>query len=329
MNKTLFFRCIFSKIVGADRFSSMEDLILKKVWHQNIDNISRTNAYFQFYRQYPEIKWAFLASMVSRNAGYNMCDLKSPQFIALIEEDTRDHLFLAYERANWLIFRDAYPQLLLYHFSKLENRPLFQSLHLWGVSKFMIEEWERFWVEKDEDRLLKALIINEQNVIQKPVLKHPLYKKKVFHSWLFWMEECLHFSTVLFPTMNGNLYGSSVTSFRKVDARIDLGKRLASILFHTDLYPHFLLFARKVEHTGSRKDYERFMKKPFYSQTPMLRFAFPIVEHHIHTWKDWSEEVAIKDEWFKDSDPGKTIHLTEWFVQKQIQLQWASLMKKR
>lgn len=32
MNKTLFFRCIFSKIVGADRFSSMEDVILKAVW---------------------------------------------------------------------------------------------------------------------------------------------------------------------------------------------------------------------------------------------------------------------------------------------------------
>jgi hypothetical protein len=329
MNKTLFFRCIFTEIVGAARFSSKEDLILKEVWRHNVDNISRTNAYFQFYRLYPEIKWAFLASMVSRNAGYNICDLKSPRFMGILEKKTRDQLFLTYERANWLIFRDAYPQLLTYHFSRLENRPLFKSLKWWGVSKFMIEEWERFWLEKDEERLLKALITNEQNVIQEPILKHPLYKKKVFHSVLFWLEELLHFSTVLFPTMNGNLYGFSVTSFREVDARIDLGKRLASILFHSDLYPHFLLYARKVEHTGSRKDYERFMKEPFCSQTPMLRWAFPIIEHHIHTWKDWSQEVDIKDEWFVDSKPGKTINLTEWFVQKQIQLHWASLMAKR
>jgi len=30
----------------------------------NIDNISRTQAYATFYHRYPEVKWAFLASMV-------------------------------------------------------------------------------------------------------------------------------------------------------------------------------------------------------------------------------------------------------------------------
>ena len=29
-----------------------------------------------FFRKYPEIKWALLAGLVSRNAGWNMCDLE-------------------------------------------------------------------------------------------------------------------------------------------------------------------------------------------------------------------------------------------------------------
>ncbi|UTW69707.1 DUF2515 family protein [Anaerobacillus sp. HL2] len=37
-------------------------------------------------------------------------------------------LFLTYERANWLIFSDAYPQLLLYEKSKQLQKPCFHLL---------------------------------------------------------------------------------------------------------------------------------------------------------------------------------------------------------
>lgn len=33
----------------------------------NVNNVVRTKTYLDFYRLYPEIRWAFLAHMVSRN----------------------------------------------------------------------------------------------------------------------------------------------------------------------------------------------------------------------------------------------------------------------
>lgn len=85
---------------------------------KNADNISRTNAYKAFYDRHPEIKWSLLASFVSRNAGWSMTDLKGSLFQLGLRERQQKWFFLAYERANWLIFSDAYPQLLLYHWSK-------------------------------------------------------------------------------------------------------------------------------------------------------------------------------------------------------------------
>ena len=51
----------------------------------NKNNLNRTNAYLTFYHQHPEIHWAFLAHMVSRNGGYNMTDLKSPLLESFVE----------------------------------------------------------------------------------------------------------------------------------------------------------------------------------------------------------------------------------------------------
>jgi len=61
--------------------------ILKATRKGNMDNISRTAQYGKFYFLYPEIKWSFLAHFVSRNAGWNMTDLKSPLFATLLREE--------------------------------------------------------------------------------------------------------------------------------------------------------------------------------------------------------------------------------------------------
>ena len=42
----------------------------------NKNNVTRTKAYLEFYNRHPEIHWAFLGHMVSRNGGWNMTDLK-------------------------------------------------------------------------------------------------------------------------------------------------------------------------------------------------------------------------------------------------------------
>ncbi len=45
----------------------------------------------------------------------------------------------------------------------------------------------------DKNRLTTALIINEQNVIQTPVIEHPVYRKKVFHSLIFSLSRLASF----------------------------------------------------------------------------------------------------------------------------------------
>lgn len=284
----------------------------------NADNISRTNAYFYYYKRNPEIIWSFLASMVSRNAGWNMCDLEGKWFPKVINKKLRKKLFLTYERANWLIFQDAFPQLLLYQYSTKLNRSMFHLLRYFHVSSFMEKEWNEFWEHRQIKKLMISLIINEQNVIQKPVIHHPVYKKKVFQTPQFYLQDWFHYSSVLFPTSGGVLYGASVNGFKSVSKRIDLGKRLADILFDPELYPAFYHFASKTVHTGSRYDYEHFLKNRPKRTTPFLRCTYPIIKHRRHKQEDWSMKRRLKRKWL--SEDVKHIHpieITEWYLNKQ------------
>jgi hypothetical protein len=293
----------------------------RETFKKNKDNISRTEAYFSYYKRHPEIEWSFLASMVSRNGGYNMCDLQGEYFLQLLKPSIRERLFLTYERANWLIFNDVYPQLMIYDYSTKLERPMFHLLHYFNISSFIQREWENFWRDKNRKRLMTSLIINEQNVIQKPVIEHHVYRKKVFHSVLFQIEDMFHFSCVLFPTMSGYIYGASVNGFRNLSKRIDLGKRLANILFQPHLFPAFYEYANKQVHTGSRYDYERYFTRKMYRKTPYLRAAFPIINHHIHIQEDWSLNRRIQKTWLDEKVQHiHTIHLNEWYEKKQNQI---------
>ncbi|MFJ7725588.1 DUF2515 domain-containing protein [Neobacillus sp. NPDC097160] len=303
--------------------------ILSETNKKNIDNISRTDAYFTFFKKNPEIIWSFLASMVSRNGGWNMCDLEGSIFPHLLDAKIRKQLFLTYERANWLIFHDVFPQLLLYQYSTKINRPMFHLLPYFNVSVFIQKEWKRYWKENDRKRLTTALIINEQNVIQTPVIEHPVYNKKVFHSMFFSFQDWLHFSCVLFPTCGGEVYGASVNGFKSLSKRINLGKRLASILFHPRLFPCFLEFAEKTPHTGSRYDYEQYFKIRSVRKTPLLRTSFPVIAHHRHTYEDWSKHRNVSPAWLYVSARHRhPIHLTDWYFAKSNQLQFLLALQK-
>ena len=298
---------------------------------KNIDNISRTNAYFDYFKDNREIIWSFLASMVSRNGGWNMCDLEGAVFSHLLDVQTRKQLFLTYERANWLIFHDVFPQLLLYQYSKIMKQEVFHLLPFFNVSTFIHKEWKRYWEERNKNRLMTALIINEQNVIQKPVIEHPVYRNRVFHTLFFSFQDWLHFSCVIFPTCGGDLYGASVNGFRSLSKRINLGKRLADILFDPRLFPYFFEFAQSTPHTGSRYDYEQYFKTlPVQRRdTPFLRTTFPVINHHQHQYEDWSRKKFILPAWMKY--PVKhhhSTHLTDWYFEKKEQLQLMVSLKK-
>ncbi|MFO1444646.1 DUF2515 domain-containing protein [Bacillus sp. Bva_UNVM-123] len=310
--------------------------LIQKIKHMtkacNVDNISRTEAYFDYYIKFPEICWSFLASMVSRNAGWNMCDLEGLSLPKIIKKKFRTKLFLTYERANWLIFQDAYPQLLLYQYSTKIKRPMFHLLSFFHVSSFMEQEWNCFWKEKNVKRLLYSLIINEQNVIQQPVIKHPHYKMKVFYSPIFLFQDWFHFSAVIFPTCHGELYGASVHGFKSVTERINLGKRLAHILFKKELFPNFFEFACRTVHTGSRYDYEYYFNNGTKRTTPFLRCTYPAIKHRKQYMKDWSAKTPIKRRWLKFAGLQKyPIEMTDWYLNKQRQMNKAiyilSMMK--
>lgn len=118
--------------------------VIRKTKQNNIDNIARTKAYLRYYVRHQEIWWSLLASLVSRNAGWNMTDLCNPIYRELLKRKDRKLLFLSYERPNWLIFHDAYPQLLLYELSKKHQRNLFHLLKYFHISSFMQLEWSYF-----------------------------------------------------------------------------------------------------------------------------------------------------------------------------------------
>lgn len=291
----------------------------------NVDNISRTNYYEHFFTRNPEIEWAFLASMVSRNAGWNMTDLNGLWFSQILSKKLREQFFFTYERANWLIFSDAFPQLMLYEISKQERSSFFHLLEYFYVSSFMQKEWQLFWHKKDRKRLMTALIINEQNIIQKPVVQHRIYKKKVFHSLPYLFQDWLHYSCVLFPTVQGELYGFSVHDFTNVKERIQLGKRLSWLLFHPDHYLEFRTFSSQTEHTGSRYDYEQYFVKKRGRDTPFLRMVYPIVEHNRHDFSDWFKESMRVEKWFRPITIPKKYHITSWYLKKQKHIH-ASIM---
>ncbi|GAB3802518.1 DUF2515 family protein [Virgibacillus kimchii] len=269
--------------------------IINKVKKHNADNISRTDAYLKYYLQHPEIEWALVASMVSRNAGWNMTDLYLSPLQELFGKNELFQLFMTYERANWLIFSDAYPQLLIYHQSKLVNKPLFHLLRNFRVSCFMIKEWYYFWQHQDKQRLVRSLIINEQNVIQSPVVKHSFFQHHVFHRMPYLLQNIFWMSAVLLPTKNG-LFGAYVHNFTNLTNRIVLGKRIASIMFHPHIYEHILDFMLTHEHTGSRKDYERFLNLSF-PHAPMLRLIYPAITHKDHLRHDWFIHRGVKRKW--------------------------------
>ena len=160
-----------------------KDLVTKirnKTTSLNKNNVTRTQAYLDFYLKHPEVHWSFLAHMVSRNGGWNMTDLKAGHISSLLSFEKASILFRFLEKANYLIFQDAYPQLLLYEESKKVGKPLFYLLSEFHVSYFMNPLWTLFLKNNSLKELLTvSLIINEQNFIESNLLQNPYFQQKV------------------------------------------------------------------------------------------------------------------------------------------------------
>ncbi|WP_404799171.1 DUF2515 family protein [Bacillus aerolatus] len=292
----------------------------------NVNNVTRTKAYLDFYCLYPEVHWAFLGHMVSRNGGWNMTDLRGDLLSRLLNEEKRQAFFTFLERGNWLIFQDAYPQFLLFAESKRRNQNMFYLLPYLNISVFMETIWNYYWKKRDHYILTIALIINEQSYLEKRVIQNSMFKDKVFHTLEFLLQDLLSFNHILFPyCVSGKserkaaLIGLTLHHFGSLHERIMLGKRLYHLLFHNrGQLEKVFRWAVVHPHTGTRKDYWpdifndvnegipgtiftrrikrcQLRKGAVRLYSPRLEFAWKNVEHLPAESGDWLESLSIID----------------------------------
>ena len=287
----------------------------------NVNNITRTKAYLDFYIVHPEIHWAFLGHMVSRNGGWNMTDLKGEFLTRLMNEKSKQDFFSFLERGNWLIFQDAYPQFLLYEESLRQSRNLFYLLPYLNVSHFMEVIWNQFWAEKDAHLLAIALIINEQSYLESRIVQNSLYQKRVFQTFEFVLQDFLSFNQILFPftghgytTKKASLTGLTLHHFGSLHERIMLGKDLYRLLFHEEeLLEKVFSWATTHPHTGSRKDYWPDVFNDVHEGVPGLAFTRRLKSCQIrkgahrlysprleYAWENVIHTSSESGDWFED-----------------------------
>ncbi|MFC7749872.1 DUF2515 family protein [Paenibacillus thermoaerophilus] len=270
----------------------------------NRNNVTRTEAYRAVYRRHPELHWALVAHMVSRNGGWNMTDLQGELLPRLLTPEQRRHVFRFLETANSYIFGDAYPQLLLYDASVRAGRDLSGLLSEFGVSRFMIPVWRRFWQTREPAALTAALIVNEQHFIEKRVVRNPLFREQVLESPFFRAQAYLQMNQVVFPYRSPanprilRLAGLVLEDFGNLEERIRFGKQLYALLFGVEpVRTGAIGFALSVRHTGSRADYWPHLFARERTSPPDRPYRTRLAGHRLKPGADRLYSPALEDAW--------------------------------
>ncbi len=302
----------------------LERALIYRIQHEteqaNRNNVTRTEAYRAIYFRCPELHWALLAHIVSRNCGWNMTDLKGELIPRLLSEQQREMIFEMLERANALIFHDAYPQLLLYEAGKKAGRDWSSLLPAFGVSRFMLPVWSKFRQRGESALLTTALIVNEQNVIEGRIIQDEYYRQHVLDKLIFQLQTSLQTNEVIMPygaQMAGELKlaGLILEDFSKLHERIEFGKSLYAILFGVpEVREGVLSFVKAVHHSGSRADYapHLFTKQAIRKNNEaayvqkvtgcrLNRGAKPIYSPVLYeAWGDMPMKAVQPGDWFSD-----------------------------
>lgn len=306
------------------------DDIREAVQSAGSSNLTRTKAYLDIFQEFPELHWAFLAHLVSRNAGWNMTDLVSGQKNELQDGQDVYRTYRFLERSNALIFQDAYPQLLLYAYSKNSGKSLFHLLPKFRVSSFMLPFWEHFWLSRSSSLLAVGLIINEQSYIQTRVIRHPFFRQTVMGKAFFRLNSLCGMNQVLLPYSlpgktsdeasggQAKLAGKTLSDFASLSSRIAFGKRLYALLFGLEkVLKGAKQFASNVPHTGSRSDYwpglftpnEKEARIPLLQSAWLLNKEYSADELRIYSpnllehFADTSYEPITREDWLQDMAP--------------------------
>jgi hypothetical protein len=244
---------------------------------RNRDNVARTESYLTLYAwtraHPPELPWLLMAHLVSRNAGYAMTDLRvalaEPRTPALYRELGRN-LFQLLERANFLIFWDAWHHVL----EHLQGRA--HALTPPRTAAFMCAAWRRYEAQAHRQRrvapaleaaLVYDLVENEQTLIEQRVVHHPRFgggRLAIGLAEVLGRERGLRF-----PETTARIH---VGWFASLARRIATGQRIYDEVVSDDrLRGRMFAWCERHPHTGSRSDYAG---RP----GPTLREAWPVAE---------------------------------------------------
>ena len=243
---------------------------------RNADNVTRTESYLELYAHTRglghELPWLFMAHMVSRHAGYLMSDLgrtladertpKTEVVVSVIE-----NVMALLERANFLIFADAWTHVLL---------------HLLGRSadpggdtpQFMRSAWLRYEtalkrgaaIDRTLERaLVMDLVHNEQHFIEQRAVNHPRFAAGLATIELIEREG--REKPIHFPITTHEI---RVAGFADLTRRIAAGARIFDeVLADRGRRDQIYVLARAHAHTGARTLYGG---KP----GPPVREAWPV-----------------------------------------------------
>jgi Protein of unknown function (DUF2515) len=236
---------------------------LDEIHARNVDNVARTESYLELYAvsrgQGTELPWLLMAHMVSRNAGYLMCDLGS----ALHDQRTRrtptvtgviENVMAMLERANFLIFYDAWHHVNV-HLLGRQQQP-------GRTSAFMRAAWIRHQTALSraqgavadrtiERELVMDLVHNEQHFIERRVVHNPRFAAGL--ATVEMIEREGREKPMHFPIGESDI---RVGGFADLTRRVATGARIFDeLLADRSKRDAIYAWARTHAHTGSRQVY--------------------------------------------------------------------------
>jgi hypothetical protein len=244
--------------------------LLGELRERNVDNVARTESYLELYaltrERPPELPWLLMAHLVSRNAGYLMCDLALAidRADGVFRRDALEEMFLFLERANYLIFLDAWDHVV--------RHLLGDSQAGGGASRFMRDAWARYeaalargLVPALERDLVFDLVQNEQTLIEHNVVHEPEFARA--RAVVHFIEASGKERPMALPLTDARI---KVGGFLRLEQRIDTGRRIFDeVLRDPGRRAAIYDWARVRPHTGSRA-------VAGGRETPHLRDLWPV-----------------------------------------------------
>lgn len=248
--------------------------LLGELGERNRDNVTRTASYLELYawtREHgPDLPWLLMAHLVSRNGGYNMTDVAAGlgRDDGPFGHEAQLEMFGMLERANFLIFHDAWHHVLM----ALMGRSA--SLGPPRTPVYVCGAWARYEGARAaacgvvtpaaERQLVRDLVTNEQNLIERRVVRAPRFAKAL--AVIGFVESMGRERPLVLPCTDAKI---TVGGFGSLDRRIAAGWRIFDeVLADREGREAMFRWAMDHPHTGSRAVYGG---RP----TPTVREAWP------------------------------------------------------